>query len=153
MNYPKLTSVRTVTSALKAPYEFHDQTAPQKEERRPIGIKIVRTDAGDYHKEWKDGLLSPSGDISDGDWNLLGSDDDNENIFPFSPDSRNDAANRRLVPTLLRGADNKHYSRIPSAKDAHPASAFVSDPSLKSTNKDSQRWSNLLEPGEWMRGH
>jgi len=154
MNYPKLTSVRAVTSALKAPHEFHDQTTPQKEERRPFGIKIERKDTGDSHKEWKDGLLSPSSDISNRDWNLLGSDDDSGNIFPFSPDSRKDAANRRLVPTLPRSADNKHYSRIPvpSAKGAHPAFPFVGDPPLKSTNKDSQRWSNLFEPGEWTRG-
>lgn len=153
INYPKLTSVRAVTSALKTPHEFHDQTTPHKEERRPVGIKIERTGAGDYHKEWKDRLLSLSGNISDGDWDLQGSDNDSENIFPFSPDPRNDAANRRLVPTLLHGADNEHYGRIPSAKDAQPVFPFVGDPSLKSTNKGSQRSSNLLEPGEWMRGN
>lgn len=153
MNYSKSPSVRAVTPALKTPNEFHDQTTPQKEERRPVGIRIERKDASDYHKELKGGLLSPSGDISDDDWNLLGSDDDSENIFPFSPDSRNDAANRKLVPNLLHGADNKHYGRIPSAKDAQPVFPSVSPPLLISTSKDSQRWSNMLGPGEWMRGH
>jgi hypothetical protein len=151
MNYPKSPSVRAVTPALKTPNEFDDQTTPQKEERRPFGIEIERKDAGDYHKEWKGGLLSPSSDISEGDWNLLGSDD--ESIFPFCPDSYNDAANRKLVPNLLHGADNEHYGRIPSAKDAQPVFRSVSPPLLISISKDSQRWSNMLKPGEWMRGH
>jgi len=51
MNYLKLTLVRAVTSVLKTLYEFHDQTAPQKEEKRLINIKIIRTDINDYYKE------------------------------------------------------------------------------------------------------
>jgi hypothetical protein len=58
MNYPKLILVRAVISVLKASYEFHDQTTPQKEEKKPVSIKIKRKDASNYHKEWKDGLLS-----------------------------------------------------------------------------------------------
>ncbi|KAH6667803.1 hypothetical protein B0J14DRAFT_704266 [Halenospora varia] len=153
MNYPKSTSVGAVTSALKLPHEFHNQATSQKEERTPVSIRIEREDIRDYHKELKDGLLSPSGGIPDGDWNLLRSDDDSENIFPFSPDARSDAANGRSMSTLLRDADNERYDRIPSAKDAQPTFPSVGAASLKSTNEDSQRWLNVSEPGEWMRGH
>lgn len=97
INYRKLTSVRAVTSALGAPHEFHDQTMSHKVERRSVGMKIEKRDAGDYHTEWEDGLLLPSGDIPDGDWNLLGSDDNSEGIFRFSPDAHNDSVNGKLV--------------------------------------------------------
>jgi len=50
---------------------------------------------------------------------------------------------------------DEHYSRITSAKDVQPAfpSVSASIASLKSTSEDSQRWSKVLEPGEWMRGY
>ncbi|KAH8674835.1 hypothetical protein BGZ60DRAFT_429804 [Tricladium varicosporioides] len=135
VNYPKSTLVGAATS------EFHDQATPQKAERTPVSIDIERGNIRDYHKELKAG-------IPDSGRNLPRSDGDGENIFPFSPDARHNAANGRLMSTLLYNVDNEHSDRVPSVKDAYLTLPSVVAPSLKLTREDSQQWLNVSEPSE-----
>lgn len=103
MSYPEC-SIRAVTSALKEPHEGHGRMMSQTESR-PLEIKIERNEGSDYHKLLRDRLLSPLSGFPEDTWNILGSDDDSEIIFPFALEPRNDAG------------DGAHDGRKPSAKD------------------------------------
>ncbi|KAH7364003.1 hypothetical protein BKA65DRAFT_490174 [Rhexocercosporidium sp. MPI-PUGE-AT-0058] len=149
VSYPE-SSTRAVTSILNAPYKSYDDLTSQTEEIGPVGIEIQRDNGDRYHKDLREGLLSPHPGVPDDDWTFLESDDDSEIIFPFSLGSSNDTANRALVPTVLHGANNARYSRVPSAKDSQLALS-TSVLSLPLRNKYSQRPPQFLS--EWMIGH
>jgi hypothetical protein len=159
MTYRNLASVEAVTSVLNAANRLHDQATCQKEGGTPFGKKIEREDVSDYEKALKDGLVSPSGDISDLDLNLLESDDDSECIFPLSPGADNDASNGKSVSTHpphnadMLGKDI--HSPVTSAKDTQSASTSVSSPNayIKIAGKDRHLWSKKFEPGDQARDH
>lgn len=149
--YPRSRSAMTITSPLHEAIEFHDQSTSQKEVRRPIGIKIERKHASNHNAERKDSLLSPSSDIADSDWDLLESGNDSESIFRFSPDDHNISSNGK--PTSSSdNAVGEHQVCMSPTEGAHKAFRNLSSLSLQSTNKDIQGRSNVLEPGEGMRG-
>jgi hypothetical protein len=154
MAYRNLASVEAVTSVLNAANGLHDQATCQKEESTPFGKKIEREDVRDYDKAVKDGLVSPSDDISDLDLTPLESDDDSECILPLSPGAHNDASNGKPDSTPpphdtdMLGKDL--HDRINSAKDIQSGS---SNASLKIVGKDCDHWSKRFEPCDQARDH
>lgn len=135
MNYFKLILVKIIISIFKIFYKFHNQTISQKKEKKFINIKIEKKNINNYYKKSKDKLLSLFNNISDNNWNLLGNDNNNKNIFLFNPDSH-DVINCRLVPIFLYNTNNKYYNYIFFIKNAHPIFFFINNLFLKSINKN-----------------
>jgi hypothetical protein len=159
VTYRNLASVEAVTSVLNGANGLHDQATCQKEESTPFSKKIEREDVRDYVKALKDGLVSPSDDISDLDLNHPESDDDSECIFPLSPVAPNNASNGKPVSTPpLHDTDmlgKDLHGRITSVKDIQSTFTIAgsSNPSLKIAGKDCDYWSKRFEPCDQSKDH
>jgi hypothetical protein len=154
-----LASVEAVTSVLNVANRLHNQAIYRKEKSTPFSKKIEREDIRDYDKVLKDGLVSPSDNISDLDLNHLESGDNSECIFPLSPGAPDDATNSKPVSTpLLYDTDilgKDLHGRINSVKDIQSAFTIASssNASLKIAGEDCGHWSKRFEPCNQARDH
>jgi hypothetical protein len=132
---------------LKASRKFHDQTTYHKEESTLVSKEIEREDA--WNCDTQDGQVSPRGDTSDSEWNLLGSDDDSECIFPFSPPAHNPASNSKLLSPLppRSGATRRKelHGRITSAEASDQVKGYDKEVGLTAIPEESEEQRELKE--------